>query len=531
LVRIPSRSYTSSISHPDLKVVRRQAVVRPRESTHFCGLSPPRTLGTFCGDINTLASALLERMYFCRVDGELKPPLSVDDSIVLARCQWFVERIHKHLPSFTPVSLWDFSQMYKGPKKACYEKAVTSLYHKPVRRRDAESNSFVKREKAKFRKAARCIQPRDPRYNASIGRYLKPLEHELYKVVGRMMGEHTVITKGLNLIGVAKCLHQKWEHFKRPVALGLDATAFDAHVSPSFLRWEHSIYNGIFRSDKLAELLSWQIDNRGKGFCPDGKLKYRVEGRRFSGDMNTGLGNCLIMCAMVYSYASHKGIKINLANNGDDCVVFMESEDYDGFVCGMREWFLELGFRLTAEPPAYNFEAIEFCQMHPVFIGDEWRMVRTPKVAFEKDTMCTLSVSDDEYLSWLAGVADCGLATASGVPVMQSFYLNLRMAAGSRVAPDRLVEYTGMKHLSRGMSSKVVPVTDASRYSFWLAFGVDPDTQVAIEEELLHCRETRLLDGFVPTCWPLDATPPSNYQKTKTSKFINHGSTTFGKEK
>jgi len=449
------------------------------------------------------------------VDGELKAPLPVDDLVVATRCGWFADGLLGIIPSFTPVSLWDFSQMYKGSKKLVYERAVLSLYSNPVRRRDAESNSFVKREKAKFRKAPRCIQPRDPRYNASIGRYLKPLEHHLYRAVAKLFGEGAVITKGLNLIGVAGCLLQKWENFKRPVALGLDATAFDAHVSASWLRWEHSIYNRIFKDPKLAEYLTWQIDNRGKSFCPDGKLKYKVNGRRFSGDMNTGLGNCLIMCAMVYSYASFKGVRINLANNGDDCVVFMEQDDLEWFVSGINEWFEELGFRLTSEPPAFNFEAIEFCQMHPVLIGDEWRMVRTPKVAFEKDTMCTLTVTDDEYLAWLAGVSDCGLATASGVPVMQEFYLNLRLAAGTRVAPERLVEYTGMKHLSRGMSSKVVPVDEASRFSFWLAFGVDPDTQRSIESDLKNIRDTGALEGFVPTHWPLDASTPSNYPKIK----------------
>lgn len=460
-----------------------------------------------------MASALLERMYFCRVDGELRPPLPVDDLIVSQRCGWFADDLLGIIPSFTPVSLWDFSQMYKGSKRLLYERAVLSLYSNPLRRRDAESNSFVKREKAKFRKAPRCIQPRDPRYNASIGRYLKPLEHQLYRAVATLSGEGAVITKGLNLVGVAGCLQQKWNNFKSPVALGLDATAFDAHVSASWLRWEHGIYNRIFKDPVLARYLTWQIDNRGKSFCPDGKLKYSVEGRRFSGDMNTGLGNCLIMCAMVYSYASFKGVRINLANNGDDCVVFMEQGDLEWFVEGINGWFEELGFRLTSEPPAYNFEAIEFCQMHPVLIGDEWRMVRTPKVAFEKDTMCTLTVTDEEYLQWLAGVSDCGLATASGVPIMQEFYLNLRRAAGTRCAPERLTEYTGMRHLSRGMASRVTPVDEASRFSFWLAFGVDPDTQRAVELDLQEARSTSFIEGFVPTHWPLDAATPSNYPK------------------
>lgn len=512
MVRIPSRTYTSSVTHPDLKVIRRQAEVRVRESTHFCGLSPPRTLGTFAGDINTMAGALLERMYFCRVDGELKPPLPVDDLIVRERVGWFGDGLLELLPSFTPVSLWDFSQMYKGPKKVVYERAVCSLYANPVRRRDAESNSFVKREKAKFKKAPRSIQPRDPRYNASIGRFLKPLEHVLYATVAKLVGEVQVITKGLNLVGVARCLRRKWETFDKPVALGFDMTAFDAHVSSPFLRWEHSVYNRIFRSKHLAKLLSWQVDNRGKSFCPDGRLKYRVDGRRFSGDMNTGLGNCLIMCSMMYSYAAERGVKINLANNGDDCVVFMEQDDMERFLVGIDVWFSQLGFRLTSEPPAYSFEAIEFCQMHPVLIGGEWRMVRVPKTAFEKDTMCTLTVSDGEYLAWLAGVSECGLATSSGVPIMQEFYLNLRRTAGSHVAPERLVERTGMRHLARGMLSKVEPVDEASRYSFWLAFGVDPDTQIAVERELQWTRETAILDGFVSTHWPLEASTPSNYR-------------------
>jgi len=96
---------------------------------------------------------------------------------------------------------------------------------------------------------------------------------------------------------------------------------------------------------------------------------------------------------------------------------------------------------------------------------------------------------------------------------MQEFYINLSLASGGRVAPDRLIEHTGMKHLSRGMSSRVTTVDESSRFSFWLAFGVDPDTQVAIEQDFKNLRSTVLLDGFVPTHWPLDASTPSNYPK------------------
>lgn len=452
-----------------------------------------------------MEAALLERMYFCRVNGEIVAPVEVCDAIVQDRLSSFGDGIVADLSSFTPVSLDDFVEMYKGPKKLVYSKAVESLRSRPVRRRDAESNSFVKREKAKFKKAPRSIQPRDPRYNASIGRFIKPLEHHLYRSIGHMFGDKHVVTKGLNLAGTAASIVDKWRSFTRPVAVGLDASSFDAHVSASMLRWEHSVYNRIFKSPALARMLEWQVENRGKAFCPDGKLKYSVEGRRFSGDMNTACGNCLIMTAMVHAYASERGVAIKLVNNGDDCVVFMELEDLERFSAGVSEWFLDLGFRLTIEPPVTHLEGVEFCQMHPVQVAGEYIMVRNPRTAFEKDTMCTLRVNDDEYRQWLRGVSDCGLACCSGVPVMQAFYECLGRHA-SAVAQERFVEDTGMSRLSQGLGRRSRVVTEEARYSFWLAFGIPPDTQRAMESQLMGSLSLEALDGFVPTSWPFDTT-------------------------
>jgi hypothetical protein len=56
----------------------------------------------------------------------------------------------------------------------------------------------------------------------------------------------------------------------------------------------------MFRSKELAELLKWQLQNKGFARTIDGLIKYSVEGCRMSGDMNTALGNCTIMCALVY---------------------------------------------------------------------------------------------------------------------------------------------------------------------------------------------------------------------------------------
>lgn len=501
-------TYKSKLSHPDLCVTRRQAVIRPRESIHYVGLSPPLSLGTYAGDINTMESALLERMYYCKVGDGFEAAPKVELAIPERKLGWFRDQVLVRGSTFAPVSLDDFVEMYKGPKKALYARAVQSLRQHPVRRRDAESNSFVKREKCNVSKAPRCIQPRDPRYNASLGKYIKPIEHKLYGRVRCGASGTLVISKGLNLDGTGQLIARKWQHFARPVAIGLDATKFDMHVSEAMLVWEHSVYKALYAGDPfLTKLLAWQVDNRGKSFMPDGKLKYSVRGKRFSGDMNTALGNCLIMCAMVFTYARERGVEIDLVNNGDDCVVFLEEESLPEFSRGLDAWFLELGFRMTVEEPVRVLEQIEFCQMKPV-VGPAgtYRMVRSPKVAFQKDTMCVRTLDDEGYRSWFAGVGSCGRVCCDGIPIMGALYQSI--VDNTRGAySEALIEDSGMVHASRGMGDKRSSVSEESRYSFWLAFGVSPDTQRGVEQACASTQYRFCPSPLYPTHWPFETKP------------------------
>ena len=176
--------------------------------------------------------------------------------------------------------------------------------------------------------------------------------------------------------------------FADPVAVGLDAKKFDMHVSAQALMFEHNLYNEVFHSKKLKRLLMWQIRNKGKAYTQDGELSYEILGTRSSGDLNTALGNCYLMCAMIWSLAHSLSIKIQLANNGDDCVVVMEREDVECFVHAVPEFFSRLGFRMKIEQPVDCFECIEFCQTNPVFNGASYTMVRNPRTCLVKDAMC-----------------------------------------------------------------------------------------------------------------------------------------------
>ena len=290
-----------------------------------------------------------------------------DEGVVRDRLRQFRTLLLQKVGSATPVSPEEFAQMYTGRKRTIYDAAVVNYTEYGVRRSDAYSDSFVKCEKVPANKAPRCIQPRRPVYNVGVGQYLKPVEHRLYKGVQKVFESSTpVVVKGFNAVQTADIIRQKFESFDRCAAVGLDASRFDQHVSAAMLRWEHSIYNGMFNDPQLAEWLTWQIDNVGFGNCDDGWLKYRVTGKRFSGDMNTALGNCLIMCAMIFAYARDRGVKVDLANNGDDCVVFMGAEDEHRFSQGLDDWFDEMGFVMTKEPTVFDLHQIEFCQCKPV---------------------------------------------------------------------------------------------------------------------------------------------------------------------
>lgn len=482
MLRVDAVSGRSSLSHSDLSVTRRQAEVKPRVALKLVGPSSSSRLGLYAGDIGTLECALLERMFYCKVGDEFVAPPAVDVAIVERRLGPLRSDLLRRMPDYAPCNYDDFVDMYRGSKKACYARALASLAEAPLTRRDATSKCFVKREKCNVSKAPRVIQPRDPRYNIAIGRFLKPIEHQVYEAIRRVARvKRRVVAKGLNLDDIGKLMYHKWSGFVDPVAVGLDATKFDMHVGPEMLGFEHSIYKKLFPQhlDELSPLLNWQMENRGVGYAPDGKLKYSVRGKRFSGDMNTAMGNCLIMCFMVIAYCRERGVKFDLINNGDDCVVFMEREDEPKFRLGLEQWFLQLGFRMVAEATVDILEQVEFCQMHPVSLGGRYRMVRNPAVAIEKDSFCVRTLChDDSFAEWASGVAQGGYATCDGVPVMRAFYGYLD---GRVAVRQHLLDDTGMSRMARGMRNLNREVSDEARWSFYLAFGIDPQAQVALE--------------------------------------------------
>ena len=396
----------------------------------------------------------------------------------------FRDTVLSKMPILRPASRQQVVEMYTGSKKRLYQRALDESRATPCNWLHSRLKGFSKFEKTDISKACRCINPRHPIYNLELARYLKPAEKIIYKYIGKVYGHPTVI-KSYNALDSARVLREKWDMFTDPVAVGLDAKKFDMHVSIEALEYEHSWYTALFHSNrKLRRLLSRQLRNKGIAFTRDAIIKYVMEGTRSSGDINTSLGNCILMCALIYEYARQRGVKIALANNGDDCVVFMEREDLNCFMSGLQQWFANYGFRMVCETPVDEFECIEFCQTNPVYRGDAWIMMRNPRTCLIKDTMCTTSLNGKNSLrKWLRAVGMCGLALTSGLPMMQSFYskyVDLGVAV-SQSYIDHVHAGTSMVVRIAGLKCERRSITEEARFSFYKAFNILPDQQVLYE--------------------------------------------------
>lgn len=485
----------STLFHPNLAVRRTGSYVAPRKWIQLTGLGQCHNLGVHNSTIDVLERSLLERVFYCEVrPGVFLPALGSTDE------QWaemddFASRLDKKNGRYwEPQTAADVVAYYQGAKRDMYERARLDLVREPtLQKRDSRSVVFAKFEKANLSKAPRAIQPRDPRYNVLVGKYVKQIEHRIYRSIAKIFNEAhggtgPTVIKGFNVVQTAAILRAKWDRFAHPICIGLDAKKFDMHVTASALRFEHGVYLRMFRNDpKLARLLAKQVSNKGRGYCADGDLKFDIQGVRFSGDMNTALGNCLIMCALVWTWADRVGVKIELANNGDDCVIFLEQEDEHQFNAGLEDWFGTKGFRMDVEATVSDFEAVEFCQSHPVWNGVSYVMCRSLPTVLIKDSMCLVPANTPrEIEAWCAAVGMCGGSLSVGVPVMQSFYRCFRRCGQGRNPSRGLIQsiYKNSGQFERmgSLSYDVREIGARERCSFWIASGITPCVQLELEK-------------------------------------------------
>ncbi len=465
----------------------------------------------FNPSIDNLCRAINERLFYVKMDGKFQRPITPDQR----HMSWLSDFVNENfVPSHTysPYPREHFPKLYEGRKRTIYQNAVDSLRGERLTAKDYVLQAFGKIEnlKATGKKrediVQRVIQTRGPRYNVELGRFLKRSEHtfyddidDMFRRLGQALPNEKTILKGLNAIQVAKQIELKWNRFKQPVAVLFDAKRFDQHVNVPILKIEHNMHLQYFpikrHKRKLTKLLSAQLDNRGRGFCKDGKVKYHIGACRCSGDMNTGSGNCACMCVMVLGLMRSIGInEYAVGNNGDDCFVILEKQHLDSLMNNIDSYFRKCGFVMEVEEPVYHIEGINFCQTSPVFDGSKYRMVRTPRAAMTKDSISIHPFDTvHNFYTYLDSIGQGGLSLTGGIPLMQEYYAAFNRNAATigrqygcrrKQRINQVTEINGFWFMKRNMCEKYTTITDDARLSFYRAFDILPDVQQYLESSL-----------------------------------------------
>jgi hypothetical protein len=370
---------------------------------------------------------------------------------------------------------------YAGRQLAEFKRALESLKERPVCARDAEVKMFLKDDKyvegyAKI-KAPRCIQYRDKRYCLELARYLQIIEGRVYGAVDRY--GHRLIAKGRNLNQRGGDLAAKATEFSSPLFLLLDASNFDAHVDSALLKVEHDIY--IKSTKKSARgalkwLLARQLVNKGR---TKNGTTYVTPGTRMSGDMNTGLGNSILMAAMLESYLDDSGVEGAVYVDGDDSVVIIDAA-HQGKLLPVAPYFESFGMEMKLEITD-EFSKVDFCQCRPVNVDGHWVLCRDPSRVMVRPLWTTRVMGEKLAGRYLKGLGLGEVAVNWGLPLGAALGKQLYELGEGK--PWAFEYHPGMKMREYGRLDSPDP-SDATRMSYYEAWGIPPDEQEAVERSI-----------------------------------------------
>jgi len=477
------------LTHPGLSFTRRSDN-QVKTKTHLCeeGLAGVGEFVVHENDLNTLKAAVLERVFYVEKDGAFVPPPKPKKGAMQKELRPSLELLFEHTHEVTPWTHAQFVESYRDRRKVRYQQACDSLAINPVCKADSVVKGFVKREKIAITKekpnpVPRIIQPRDPRYNVEVGVFIRPMEQMIYEAINGLFG-YEVVAKGKNAEQTAQMFVSAWGRYEKPVGIGYDAKRYDQSISVDALRVEHSVYLHCAPRERrrhLGRLLSWQLATVGRGYTLDGVIRWKVKGQRKSGDMNTSVGNVLLMCIKLHAFLLQNDLleHVTVINNGDDFVLVCDVTTVRR-LDGMVAWFLRLGFRLAKENPETTMERVEFCQGRPIFDGHVWTMVRDVRRTLDKDAICLAPVSTRRELAgWCTAVGECGLALTGGMPILDQYYT--RLVNSERARHHITLQTAGLAMLASGMTRVSAAPTDDCRLSFYKAFDITPDEQILAE--------------------------------------------------
>jgi hypothetical protein len=381
-----------------------------------------------------------------------------------------------------PMKRWKVVRSYHGAWRAKYAQAHLEYNESGINHKHRLVRLFNKAdlEMSAPKKAPRAIQYRHPVFGLEQARYTKPIEEWFYKLRDRF---DTLIVGKSDPFTIAKELRNKSDCFHNPVYLLLDASKFDSCVDIKWLKLCTDFYVSLFgvtEARRIRWLWSRTYLNSGKARSG---VRYTTWGTRMSGDMDTGLGNSLIMYAMLTAYLESNNIhKHSIMVNGDDSVIVIERSQ----LAQSRKIniFRQYGFNMKFEV-ALTFQDLEFCQSRPVHTDYGWTMARNPTRVMGRTSWSINRYGKGKMRAFIHTLGKCERAASWGVPIASAMATKMIQAtpgaAMLRLSPWLEDHYNRM---SKWWKLGKPNISVETRNNFSDAWGISPQEQFDIEQSI-----------------------------------------------
>jgi hypothetical protein len=462
----------------------------------------------FQSSIHNLQNAVEARVFRRKVGDDWNYIDATPHEPGVYHSQEFEDAFDEHVELVAPMTEQEFVQHYRGRKRKVYDQAVKSLSHVPLKIEDADCKAFLKKEKDiasdKPDAVPRVITFPDPRFGLCFGRFVKKIEHPFFDAIDRVFGSKTVM-KGLNYEEVGKEISRKWNLFTDPASIDGDVSRLDSSISDEAQRLYHRFVQKFYApgdKEEFAELCEMQLGVDVRGRAQNGSVQFKSSGLG-SGQMNTSQMGVFIVCFILYCLFREYDLELELVNCGDDFTVIGERQTVLRFQGISKQWFSKFNMVLKMEPLNEIIEGIEFCQTHPVLFREGYRMVRNPLNALTKDAVSIDHLkTTTRRCAYLHAISCSGIATHGGVPIFQDVYrmfsksaARLRSDIKSKRGLKRSYNYrlddNSMLYWGKGLNCSYSHISSDTRFSFYLAYDIDPVTQMQIEA---HYRTLEISD-------------------------------------
>lgn len=384
-------------------------------------------------------------------------------------------------------------------RRKLYREALQMFLEEGLTTRDVRISAFVKMEKQqilKDDKDPRMIQARGVKFNLLLAQFTKSVEKHLYQLKDPEFAKRglqiPLVAKGMNLDQRARALRILWEQTDEPLALSLDLSRWDQHVSSRLLEVMHEWYLTLMPNRELRYLLQFQFDNK----CATSHgVVYTAPDGVMSGDMTTALGNCVAVIVINLKLreelqkaaaeierdisqdnksslqASLEGVSapqtekesvqeqlrsvirelanemsteqrsnlfrtmrekiwFKLLDDGDDHVIIVEKVAAAVLEKALPIWWHAVGHKMRVDGTTDQFHQIQFCQHKPHLLGDSWTMMPDPRKVLATSTVVT-GVYQDKPKEYLATVWAARAELHQGMPILGPLFKRWSKFAGN----------------------------------------------------------------------------------------------------